>query len=96
VRVQTSFSVPTSEVAVELSGKKYVIIKNTGAVTVNIAFGYKLTEKKSEGGYYGVPVGGTYKFEAPKGHLFYILFCYAASAGTIDISESDENLELIA
>ena len=73
-----------------------ILLCKTGTTAVNIALsmiiaGQRTTDKLQ------IPASTTYKFTAPKGHLFYQIFVDCDSGtSTLDVESSDIDIELIA
>jgi hypothetical protein len=87
-------AVTTTEQRKDIMGYKILLCK-TGTTAVNIAFalvvaGQRTTDKIQ------IPASTTYKFTAPKGHLFYQIFVDCdADTSTLDVVSSDIDVELI-
>lgn len=94
MRVLPQISVTTTETCYSLVGSKIVIVK-TGSYSVYVHISHRQNAK--DGDYYEIPANTTYKFTSEKGKLFWSIYCYNASgSGTLNVAETNDDLELIS
>lgn len=95
MKVLPQISVTTTETRYDITGKKILVCK-AGTTAVNVGFSLIKGSMRSTD-MVQIPIGTTYKFTAPKGHLFYQIFVNCDSGtSTLDVAASDINIELIA
>jgi len=95
LRVVSQISVTTSEQASEKLGYKYVLAQ-VGSTDVLLAFSYRL-DRSRQTDWITQGAGSTYKYEAPKGHKIWYVFCKTSSGtSTLDLVASDMDIEAIS
>lgn len=94
MKVLPQIAITTSEKCFDIMGYKILLCK-TGTTAVNITFSLvKASQRTTDK--IQIPASTTYKFTAPKGHLFYQIFVDCDSGtSTLDVASSDIDVELI-
>jgi len=94
LKVLPQIAITTTETRYEIMGYKILLCK-TGTTAVNIAFSLvKASQRTTDK--IQIPASTTYKFTAPKGHLFYQIFVDCDSGtSTLDVASSNIDVELI-
>jgi Zn/Cd-binding protein ZinT len=94
LKVLPQIAVTTTEQNKEIMGYKILLCK-TGTTAVNIAFSLvKASQRTTDK--IQIPASTTYKFTAPKGHLFYQIFVDTdTGTSTLDVVSTDIDVVLI-